>query len=342
MDAGLAAVYDDFGRTWARGTSPLYEEWTVGVAADPEVLALISTLPAAKRQPNLVLASARHEGAPLASYPQWRDWVIAHWDAIAATALTHSTQTNEVARCATVMPVLSRIPGPLALLEVGAAAGLCLYPDRYGYRYSSPAGIRSLDAAAGSSPVVLPCRIDDDTLVPTRLPEVVWRRGIDLNPIDLTDAAAVTWLAELVWPGPDHDGRVSRLRAAAELVAADPPTIVKGDLLDELPDVAAASPPDATLVVFHSAVILYLDDDQRRRFLELIQDLGRRVGRRVVWVSNETLHTMAEFADRVPAGLETGQRFVQTVDSVPVALAGQHGAVYETAPFRSASVWQTA
>src|SRR5690349_3047897 len=119
MDPHLAAVYDDFGRKWAHGTSPLYEEYTVGIAQDSEVLDRISSLPPAKRQPNLVLASARHEGAPLGPYPEWRDWFVAHWDAVAQTALTHSTQTNEVSRCATLLPVLSRIDGPVALLEVG-------------------------------------------------------------------------------------------------------------------------------------------------------------------------------------------------------------------------------
>ena len=34
-----------------------------------------------------------------------------------------------------LLPVLAALPQPLALLEVGASAGLCLYPDRYAYRY---------------------------------------------------------------------------------------------------------------------------------------------------------------------------------------------------------------
>ena len=45
-----------------------------------------------------------------------------------------------------LLPVLAQLPQPLALLEVGASAGLCLMLDSYGYDYGNrvlcpPAGI---------------------------------------------------------------------------------------------------------------------------------------------------------------------------------------------------------
>ena len=64
--------------------------------------------------------------------------------------LPHATQTNEPARCAALLPLLARFPGPLTLIEVGASAGLCLHPDRYAYDY---AGHR----VGGPSPVTLTC-----------------------------------------------------------------------------------------------------------------------------------------------------------------------------------------
>jgi hypothetical protein len=336
-DDPLAATYDEFGRRWAHGTSPLYEDWATGIARDAEVLGLIRTLPSPKRQPNLVFAAARWEGAPLDPYPQWRDWLVAHWPQVSATALERATQTNEVNRCATLVPQLSQIDGPVALLEVGTAAGLCLYPDRYACRYDTPDGERILAPAGshGADAVTLACRLDDAAAAPARLPDVAWRAGIDLAPIDAGDTDAVAWLETLIWPGPDHDARRARLRGAASLVAADPPRIVRGDLLELLEPVAAETPADATLVVFHSAVLLYLDAGQRRRFADLIAALGTRTGRHVVWLSNETLGTLPEIDARVPADLDTHHRFVQTVDGVPVALANQHGATYETTPFRT-------
>jgi hypothetical protein len=329
----LATVYDDFGRRWAHGTSPLYEDWAIGIATDPEVVGRLAALPKAKQQPNLVFASARWEGCPLVTYREMRPWLLDNWDRVIATGATRTVQTNEANRCATWLPPLSRIDGPVALLEVGTAAGLCLFPDRYSVEYTTPAGMRRIDPPAGPSEVVLRAAVDDAASVPVHYPEVAWRRGIDLDPIDAADADAVDWLANLIWPGPDHDHRVARLRAAARIAASDPPHIVRGDLLERVADVAADAPADCTLVVFHSAVLLYLDADERRRFADLMAGLGEAIGRRVVWLSNETMGTLPEIDAQVPEGTATDHRFVQTWNLRPIALAGQHGAVYETLPF---------
>ena len=329
----LGKVYGQFGRRWAHDTSPLYEEWAVGISADAAVLDILLSLPRPKQQPNLIFASARWEGCPLASFPQWRAWLIGNADRVIATALARTTQTNEPNRCATLLPVLSKIEGPVALLEAGTAAGLCLYPDRYSAVYDAPNGRFRLDPADGPSPVETLCAVDDTVSVPTLMPDVVWRHGIDLNPLDAADPAQIDWLATLVWPGPAHDARVARLRAAAALVAADPPDIVRGDLLERLTDVAADAPADATLVVFHSAVLLYLDAAQRRRFFDLMGGLGSAIDRRVIWLSNETRGTLPEIDAQIPLGADDSHRFVQTLDGRAIALAGQHGAVYETLPF---------
>ncbi|MET0736081.1 MAG: DUF2332 domain-containing protein [Microbacterium sp.] len=333
--ARIAALYDVFGRRWARGTSPLYEKWSIGIGGDTRITSRLATLPRRLQQPNLLFAAARWEGCPLEGYAEWSEWTLERWDAVIRTATARSVQTNEPNRCATLLPVLSRIDGPVALLEVGAAAGLTLLPDRYSCEYATPAGPHRVDPVGGPTSFALACRLDDDDALPARMPEVVWRRGIDLNPIDPADADAMDWLATLVWPGPDHDPRVTRLRGAAAIAASDPPVIVRGDLLELVTDVAATAPPDATLVVFHSAVLLYLDAEQRRRFADTMAGLPVAIGRRVLWLSNETTGTLDEIDAQVPATAATDHRFVQTVDGRAVAFAGQHGAVYETGPFRA-------
>ena len=131
--------YRDFA-TYAAGDSPCFEEWAVGVAEDPEVLAWLGTLPPLKRQPNLVFAAARWHGAPApAPYAGLRRVLLEREAEVRATVLSRATQTNEVGRLATLAPVLGLVEGPLALVEVGASAGLCLFPDRYDYDWP-PAG----------------------------------------------------------------------------------------------------------------------------------------------------------------------------------------------------------
>ncbi|MDQ1215419.1 DUF2332 domain-containing protein [Microbacterium arborescens] len=337
MDAVTSRRYHAFA-DWARDSSPLYAEWATGIAGDDELTELIARLGERRGQPNLVFAAARWAGCGLEPFADWRERLVSAWDEVAAITAERRTQTNEVGRCATLLPPLSRIDGPIALLETGTAAGLCLFPDRYAYEYSSPGG-EPLPAILPERPdaarrPLLRCRIDDPDAVLGSLPDVVWRTGIDLAPIDVRDADAIAWLETLIWPGRVHDERVERLRTAVDVARADPPRIVPGDILDLLPEVAAESPPEATLVVFHSAVLLYLDADERRRFADLVSALGQRVNRRVVWISNETAGTLPEIDGRMPRRVDTTGRFVQTVDGVPVALAGQHGATYEVSPFR--------
>lgn len=276
----LVRQYADFGSWWTAKESPVYRDWAHGIARDDEVLGLILGLPELKRQPNLVLAAARWHGAEPGPYANLRAVLLERWDDVRATVMARSTQTNEVARCATLLPVLAAVPGPLALVEVGASAGLCLYPDRYSYRYSNG---HVLDPDDGASPVVIACEVEGDPPLPDRLPEVVWRAGIDLNPLDVRDEDAMAWLQTLVWPGQDE--RRDRLAAAIALARQDPPHLVRGDLLTGLPDLLAGAPADATVVVQHSAVIFYLEPPDRDRFEAMMRALVADGS--VHWVSNE-------------------------------------------------------
>src|SRR5690349_2503776 len=127
--------YRAFGQREARGQSPSYERLAFAVADDAELLELLDELPEQKRQPNLFFGAARYLGAPMDDPDAFRVWVLRCRTELTATMNQRRTQTNEPGRCAALLPLLARLPQPLALLEVGASAGLCLYPDRYGYDY---------------------------------------------------------------------------------------------------------------------------------------------------------------------------------------------------------------
>jgi hypothetical protein len=299
----------------ARGKSPCFEAWAARVADDPELLAMIDALPARQRQPNLVFAAARFVGLDPGSFDEFRAALVERWDEVCDVTALRRTQTNEVGRCAVLLPALAAITGPIALIEVGASAGLCLYPDRYSYRY----GDRPILAPdSGDERLVLDCDVNGPVPVPDALPEVVWRAGIDLNPLDVRDPEDVRWLETLVWPEQHH--RLERLRVAVEIAREDPAHLVTGDLVTALLELVASAPEDATVVVFHSAVLNYVTPEIRSEFIALVDTLGCR------WLSNEGPGVI-EFdpAHLPPSPDPTTGWFTLALDGTPLAYADPHG-----------------
>ena len=317
--ARVSTAYLRFAEDEVRDKSPLYGKVLHGAATDPEVIGFLLTLPREKRQPNLFLAAARHLFGTPAGWDQLRSRVLQDKDALRAVMLARSTQTNEPGRCAALLSVLAGLPEPLALLEVGASAGLCLFPDFYGYDYGRT--ILTPEATAFEPPV-FPCMVNAATPVPARLPDVVWRAGLDLNPVDLSVPGEVGWLEALVWP--EQTDRLARLRAAIKIVAEQKPRLVKGDLRTDLAALAREAPKDATLVIFHTAVLAYISSAAER------EEFARSVGSLCdYWIANEMPQVFPDIARR--AGRE-GPRgsFLLSVNGAPMAWADPHGAWLDT------------
>jgi hypothetical protein len=309
---GIAQRWLTFADEEAKGRSPLYDEIARGVAADQEILGFLGHVPEPRQQPNLLLASVRYLGGTGSSFPAFRAFVLDHQEEVLQQLLTRSTQTNEVGRCAVIMLALAQMPaGPLALLEVGASAGLCLLLDRYTYRF----GQRAVGDPHG--PLQLACDVEGPAPLPERLPDVVWREGIDLNPLDVADDDDMRWLESCVWPDQLH--RIARLRAAVSIAREDPPSVIRGDLLELTAQVASQAPSDANLVIFHSAVLAYLTPDDRRRFAETV------AATRAVWLSNEGIGVV-DMDEAWPQRQTGGLTFVLAQAGRPLALADSHGA----------------
>lgn len=305
--------YQEMAERQLPGISPSYAALCTGVANDPVVLDRLDTLPAEKRQPNLLLGAVRYLSGPVDAYDAFREFVLDEWDAVSGVMRARRTQTNEPRRCTALLPVLAALPQPIALLEVGAAAGLCLYPDRYAYRYG--------EVSLGSGPLELACAVRGPVPLPlplpALLPKVVWRAGLDLNPLDVRAEDDVRWLRALIWP--EQTERFAILDAAVEVAHADPVEIHRGDLTTDVAQVAAGAPADAVLVVFHSAVLAYLDDAGRAAFRASLDALAAT--RPLVWLANEGPGVAVEYdlpGDRpIP--------FVVSRDGTPLALASPHG-----------------
>ena len=306
---GIAENYREFARLEAHGRSPAYETLAESVAGDPAILRFLTELPPEKRQPNLLFAAARYLlGAP-ADIAHLRAMVSQASIELSEQMLARRTQTNEPARCTAMLPALAQLPPPLAVIEVGASAGLSLLVDRYSYDY---AGHR----IAGSDPQAptLRCAPRGPVPLPARVPQVIWRAGLDINPLDVRNDADVQWLTCLLWPG--EGDREERLAAAIATARRDPPVVHRGDLLDDLPALAAQAPPEATLVVYHTSVLGYVTPDKRRQFADLVGELA------AVWLSNENPGLVPDAPappyQGAPSLLARGGR-------IPLAFADSHG-----------------
>lgn len=94
----------------------------------------------------------------------------------------------------------------LALIDIGAGAGLNLLWNRFDYRYSDGSTFGS-----GRSPVRIECESQGEMpRIPTRFPATSFSAGVDLNPIDLGDDEQYRWLEALIWP--EHADRTADAR----------------------------------------------------------------------------------------------------------------------------------
>lgn len=316
----LRRRYRQFAETECHGYSDLYYRLSLGAAADDSVMRFVADRPVV--QPNLLLAAVQYvtgvDRMP-STVADLRALLEERRADIAEIMATRRTQTNEVGRCAVLLPALP--PGPLALAEVGASAGLCLLLDRFFYDYGASR------IGPPSSPVRIRCALNSAVALPMSAPEVVWRRGLDIAPIDVCDDEAVRWVLACVWA--DHAHRRQRLEAAIALARRDPPSVMRGDLVDDLRGLLAEAPSDARLVVFHSAVLAYVSRERRKVFEDVLADASRT--REIVRVSNEPLGVVSRLAAPPVAGArlrflvarETFTRGVAT--SEPLALVHPHG-----------------
>jgi hypothetical protein len=305
--------------------SPRYLDWALGIAEDDELLALVTKLPLAKRQPVLVLTCARVAGVPLRPFETARRDFLALWPAIAKFAQTRSTQTNDPRRCTPLLVALERIRGPVALVEVGASAGLTLFPDRYSYKWNARGRSVTSHPTDGPSTVSLVADIAGWGANPPRRPTIVHREGIDLNPLDVTDSADNDWLEALVWP--EQAERLDLVRAAARIVAQSPPKLTAGDAVAEIRAAVARARkvvPKATIVVSSPAVLVYLDPAEREKFATYCARA------KVRWISLDGRRVIPRIGDAADEmGIEGD--FLLSLDSVPIASIdplGRHVTVY--------------
>jgi len=310
-----AQLYRQWAQVEAHGSSPTYERLALAVAGDEDMLKILDAVEPAKRQPNLLFGALRWHEAPVDDPDASVAWARTHAQDIVQVLRTRRTQTNEVARCATLLPALALLPQPLALIEVGASAGLCLLYEHWRYHYTGNGVDRLIGPA--TSPVTLCCNVEGDVPLPDSIPTIVWRAGLDLNPIDATDPDSRRWLQCLVWP--EHHDRAANLAAALEVAADAAPNVIPGDLTAELPQLLEQVPSGASPVVVHSATLGYVDPEGRIAFQQLLRSRGvHRLGA-------EGPRVLPELARHIPGDVDFDGRFLASLDDRLLALAQPHG-----------------
>ena len=299
----LASVARDF-RSFGRGAapdSPLYAQLSELIAERPDLLALSARSP--DGTPMAFLAAVHDEllrdpGHALAAYypttggagpgPGLGEAFLAFCadraERLAATLAVRRTQTNEVARCGCLLPAFAAVAGgrPLALIEIGASAGLNLLWDHYAYDY----GHRT--AGVPSSPLTIACELVGPHVPPLDPPPVAWRVGVDLAPVDASDPDDARWLRACLWP--DKPARQERLAAALAVAREHPVDVRRGDALAALPGLIAEAPADALVCVFHTAVLIYFAREQ----IEALGALLAGVEREVAWIGGEASGVLVE------------------------------------------------
>ena len=312
LDAPTAARYRDVFHRFARIeapdlASPLYAELSYGVSLDPELLDLAAQKRKRQPAPNMLFAAVQylllsdgdHSEHPLAShypivsgaerpmepaFPAFRDFCLSHRDELLELIRTHRTQTNVVRRCTCLLPAFSMVQRearrPLALIDIGASAGLNLNVDRYRYRYLR-GGQEEAVWGRPEAKVSLEAELRGEGRMPQLAEDLAieFRGGIDLNPIDLRVEEELRWLRALIWP--EHVERHQRLIAAAGELRQSPVDLRRGDAAKLLPRMIADTPPEAALMVYSTVALYQIPSAGRAQILQTLQETSNE---RPVWL----------------------------------------------------------
>ncbi|MBG0737990.1 DUF2332 domain-containing protein [Paeniglutamicibacter antarcticus] len=300
-DRTLAQVYRRFGEVDAAQTSPLYVSVAVALSECEDALRAIGTAPPRKRHPTVILA-ALHDLALAGRAPALAaayaasdgdaaagaaiDTLLRMTDSVVDIASRRQMSTIEAGRCAVLYPAIAEAvhrvgANTVGLIDVCCSAGLNLNVDRVGIRYSNG---QTLGEPA--SAVQLSSAIVGDRPIPIRaMPEVVARIGVDLDPVDITDADDARWVRACL--SPDQPERVARLEAEMMLTATAtaPALLLQGDPLKLLPAAVAHVPVDALPVIMTTWALSKFPLESRLRFLHRLDEAA--AGRAVAWVSAE-------------------------------------------------------
>ena len=302
--ASLRVAFHRFARVEGSGlASPTYAELAYGVSMDDDLLEIAAHTRPHQPAPNMLFAAVQYlllagldhplaahysiiagEERPMTpAFPHFRDFCLHHRERIIELIRTRRTQTNVVRRCTCLLPAFSIVcretPSPLALVDLGASAGLNLNFDRYAYNYQRD-GREVLRWGTAGARVRLEAELRGDGVLPS-LPfaiPIASRDGIDLDPVDLANPDQHLWLRALIWP--EHVERHQQLiDAAAEFDRGDI-RMHAGDASHILPALIESVPLEHALVVYSTFALYQFPRASRQH---IVDTLAAASAARPIW-----------------------------------------------------------
>ncbi|MBS1704006.1 MAG: DUF2332 domain-containing protein [Armatimonadetes bacterium] len=295
MSSSLANRFITFSNE-CEGSSELYQNLSVRIAQDEDMLGLAAASREGQPEPNMLFGAVQYmlltgKTNPLSRYfpsitmtpespdmafPAFRKFALQHQGEIEDLLGSKLVQTNEVQRSAYIFPAIvttHRLFGdrPISMIEIGASAGFNLLWDQYSYQYDEDEPVGLL---ASSLKVTSSFRGDKRPDLSGGFPTINSRVGIDLNPVDLLDKDQITWLQALIWP--EHFERRARFAKAARIAMVNPVNVIQGDAVELLPGQLAEIPSTEVAYVYHTHVANQMSLEQRTKLFETIDEFGKK------------------------------------------------------------------
>lgn len=277
------ALGAELDRATATGRRVL--DWASHPVKDALVLRLVGGVHALWRDGRAPELAAVFEGgeAPIGHTVAANDAELVGW-------LDGPPQTNEPGRSAALMAGMLTLAAhhrrPLEIFEIGSSAGLNLLIDRFRFELGDvrvgPEGAAVTIAPAWRGPPPPAADIRIETV-----------RGVDIAPIDPTDADAERRLLAYVWA--DHPQRFDRVAAAIDMIRAEPVRLEWGDAADWVEARLVEPHREGVMrVLMHSIVWQYLPPESQARIETVMAAAGERATseRPLGWVSLEADRTL--------------------------------------------------
>ncbi len=287
----LAMIFKRFAEQEAKGSSPLYEYWSLNIAQDIELLTLIQFIPSNQPRPNLFFAAVQYLACEnqhqlacyyknvtssefAQSFIHLKDFCQQHRGPLQDIFQMKLVQTNELNRAAYLYPIFSYIQAKtqklLSLIEIGTSAGLLLNLDQY--RYEIEEAVTKQFYGNEKSKLHIVAKNNGESIRELSTLNIDQRIGIDLNIVDLQKDEDFRWMQALIWP--EHKMRKQQLENVQEVNRNVRKTLLEGDFLTLIPTIMEQQDHTRQLIIFHTHVANQFSNELKQQLLQMLSEIS--------------------------------------------------------------------